>query len=279
MIVATAGHVDHGKTSLVKQLTGVDTDRLEEEKSRGLTIELGFAYRKLPDGVTLGFIDVPGHSRFINTMIAGVNGIDLGLLVVAADDGLMPQTREHLDVMQLLGISAFILVITKIDRADASRVEEVARIIKTLVPAGDKVRVRSLRVRDGEAQAGQAGDRCALNIVGARDVQRGNLLAAINCLPLSSHLDVRFSLLSAAPFSLRHLSPAKLYIGTQRLACRIFFIEPAENGRLEPGQGILAQLILAEPINCCSGDRFLIRDDSESVTLGGGVVSVWQAAC
>jgi selenocysteine-specific elongation factor len=100
LLVATAGHVDHGKTSLVKHLTGVDTDRLEEEKRRGLTIDLGFAYVPVNEKVTLGFIDVPGHSRFINTMIAGVGGIDLGMLVVAADDGPMPQTGEHLQVMR-----------------------------------------------------------------------------------------------------------------------------------------------------------------------------------
>jgi selenocysteine-specific elongation factor len=94
VIVATAGHVDHGKTSLVKQLTGVDTDRLEEEKRRGLSINLGFAYRKIDQQISIGFIDVPGHKSFINTMISGISGIDLGMLVVAADDGLMPQTLE-----------------------------------------------------------------------------------------------------------------------------------------------------------------------------------------
>ena len=98
MIIATAGHVDHGKTSLIRQLTGVDTDRLEEEKRRGLSINLGYAYLPRASGTPLGFIDVPGHQRFINNMIAGISGIDLGMLVVAADDGPMPQTLEHLDV-------------------------------------------------------------------------------------------------------------------------------------------------------------------------------------
>ena len=99
MIVATAGHVDHGKTSLVKNLTGVDTDRLAEERRRGLSIELGYAYWRPDEQTAIGFIDVPGHRRFINNMIGGVSGIDLGMLVVAADDGPMPQTREHLQVM------------------------------------------------------------------------------------------------------------------------------------------------------------------------------------
>jgi len=127
LIVATAGHVDHGKTSLIKHLTGIDTDRLEEEKRRGLSINLGFAYRKLEGCSPIGFVDVPGHNRFINTMIAGVNGIDVGMLVVAADDGLMPQTIEHVDVLQLLGIESYVLVISKTDRADKQRVAEVQR--------------------------------------------------------------------------------------------------------------------------------------------------------
>ena len=113
MIIATAGHVDHGKTSLIRQLTGVDTDRLEEEKRRGLSINLGYAYLARDNGIPIGFIDVPGHQRFINTMISGISGIDMGLLVVAADDGPMPQTQEHLDVLQVLGVRQLIVVISK----------------------------------------------------------------------------------------------------------------------------------------------------------------------
>ena len=348
MIVATAGHVDHGKTSLIGHLTGVDTDRLAEEKRRGLTIDLGFAYRRINDGVTLGFIDVPGHSRFINTMIAGVSGIDLGMLVVAADDGAMPQTIEHLAVMRLLGIDDIVLVVSKIDRVEPGRVDEVSLAMQKLVPecdnavfalsnnngqgvaelqaylderalafrqrsatgsfrlsvdrafslkgvgqvvtgtaiAGrvrpgdelevlpgqDRVRVRSLRVQDAEATQGQAGDRCALNIVGAQNIHKGSTLGAIDSLPCSLHIDARFSLLAAAPYALKHLSPVKLYIGTRRLACRLYFIDDIEGGRLSPGDNALVQLILNEPAVCCCGDRFLIRDDSESITLGGGVV-------
>jgi selenocysteine-specific elongation factor len=125
VIIATAGHVDHGKTSLIKQLTGVETDRLEEEKLRGLSINLGYAYLPTQHGIPLGFIDVPGHQRFLNTMISGISGIDLGLLVIAADDGPMPQTTEHLDVLQLLGIKHLVVVISKIDRVPADRVAEV----------------------------------------------------------------------------------------------------------------------------------------------------------
>ena len=124
-VIATAGHVDHGKTSLIRQLTGVETDRLAEEQRRGLSINLGHAYLPRPRGTPLGFIDVPGHQRFINTMISGISGIDMGMLVVAADDGPMPQTHEHLDVLQLLGIEQLTLVISKIDRVDAQRLQAV----------------------------------------------------------------------------------------------------------------------------------------------------------
>src|SRR5687768_12054584 len=124
MIVATAGHIDHGKTLLVKRLTGVDTDRLPEEKARGISIDLGFAYLPL-GGTTIGFVDVPGHERFIRNMLAGVCGIDFALLVVAADDGIMPQTLEHLNILDLLHVTRGAAVITKVDRVDAERVEEV----------------------------------------------------------------------------------------------------------------------------------------------------------
>lgn len=115
MIVGTAGHVDHGKTSLVKALTGVDTDRLPEEKRRGITLELGFAHLALPSGRTVGVIDVPGHERFVKAMAAGAGGVDVALLVVAADEGVMPQTREHVDICTLLGVRRGVLVITKSD--------------------------------------------------------------------------------------------------------------------------------------------------------------------
>ena len=137
MIVATAGHVDHGKTELVKALTGIDTDRLPEEKVRGLTIDLGFAYHKLDNGQLLGFVDVPGHQKFIRNMLAGVAGIDLSLLVVAADDGIMPQTREHLEILSLLGVPQLLVVITKIDRVSWDRV------------AGLRVQIRKLLKKSG----------------------------------------------------------------------------------------------------------------------------------
>jgi len=133
MIVATAGHVDHGKTTLIRALTGVDTDRLPEEKERGLTVDLGFAYLPLGDSRTIGFIDVPGHERFVRNMVAGVAGIDLGLLVVAADDGVMPQTREHAAVLRLLGVGRALVALSKADRVGQARIEAVADAIGALL--------------------------------------------------------------------------------------------------------------------------------------------------
>src|SRR6516162_9253785 len=115
MIIGTAGHIDHGKTALVKALTGIDTDRLKEEKRRGITLELGFAHLQLDDGTVAGVVDVPGHERFVKAMAAGAGGVDLAILVIAADEGVMPQTREHLDICRLLGVRAGVIAITKSD--------------------------------------------------------------------------------------------------------------------------------------------------------------------
>lgn len=135
MIVATAGHVDHGKTLLIKALTGTDTDRLPEEKARGLSIDLGFAYTPLPNGDILGFVDVPGHEKFIRNMLCGVAAVDFALLVVAADDGPMPQTEEHLAIVDQLGIRQGAVALTKTDRADANRIRQVREDIAALLEA------------------------------------------------------------------------------------------------------------------------------------------------
>jgi len=351
MIVATAGHVDHGKTSLIKQLTGVDTDRLEEEKRRGLSINLGFAYSRGIEEPTIGFIDVPGHNRFINTMIAGVSGIDLGMLVVAADDGPMPQTIEHLDIMHLLGVSDYVVVITKIDRVEPGQVAKVSDTVQALLadacpvfavnaldgsgvaelkqflcgraeqrgprsdagyfrlsidrsfvlkgiglvvtgtaisgkvsvgdslkllPLGKLLRVRTIYAQDEAVEICKAGQRCALNVVGdvsKEQVNRGdNLLDEKVAIP-TARFDARLHLLPNLPFGLKHLSPVKLYIGADRKRARLFLLQkPASGNRLNPGENSLVQLITDEELACCSGDRFLLRDDSESVTLGGGIV-------
>ncbi len=130
IIIGTAGHIDHGKTSLVKVLTGVDTDRLKEEKERGITIELGFAPFTLPSGLRLGLVDVPGHERFVRNMVAGATGIDLVLLVIAADEGIMPQTREHLDICQLLGVRDGVVALTKADMVDGEWLEMVTEDVR-----------------------------------------------------------------------------------------------------------------------------------------------------
>jgi selenocysteine-specific elongation factor len=153
LILGTAGHIDHGKTSLVKALTGVDTDRLKEEKARGITIELGFAHLELPGGLRFGIVDVPGHERFVRTMVAGVGGMDLVLLVIAADEGIMPQTREHLEICQLLGVKRGIVVLTKKDLVDRDWLdlvtEEVREYLAESFLAGAPIVAVSSRTGDG----------------------------------------------------------------------------------------------------------------------------------
>lgn len=140
VVIGTAGHIDHGKTSLVKALTGTDTDRLPEEKARGITIDLGFAFLEEPDGLVIEIVDVPGHERFVKNMLAGAGGIDLALLVVAADEGVMPQTREHLAICQLLRIKSGIVVLSKADLAEPDWIElvrdDVRRVVETTFLAG-----------------------------------------------------------------------------------------------------------------------------------------------
>src|SRR6266550_3809349 len=121
LTLGTAGHIDHGKTVLVRALTGVDTDRLPEERARGISIELGYARLLLPSGRQLSVVDVPGHERFVRTMVAGATGIDLFLMTIAADDGVMPQTREHAAVLSALGVSTGVVAVTKSDVADPAR--------------------------------------------------------------------------------------------------------------------------------------------------------------
>jgi selenocysteine-specific elongation factor len=354
VIIATAGHVDHGKTTLIRALTGVDTDRLAEEKRRGLSINLGYAYLPVAGALPLGFIDVPGHRRFINTMIAGISGIDMGLLVVAADDGPMPQTREHLDVLEQLGVPELSVVISKTDRVAERRVDEVRQELEALlrehswsapemfpvdstqdlgigalrenlqrraeqaqarkatglfrisldrafnikgtglvvtgtiasgsVQTGDSLRlldgrrgrVRGLRVHDGDAESAIAGQRCAINLAGnltAAEINRGTWLLGEDSVAPSQRLDVEFSLVSSAPFPLKHLAPVKLHLGAGRVAGRLALLESSRRKeRLQPGTTCLARLLLDEPVAACRQDRFLLRDHAEAVTLGGGRV-------
>ena len=357
MIIATAGHVDHGKTSLVKALTGIDTDTLAEEKARGLTINLGYAYLPTDTGKPIGFIDVPGHHRFINNMIAGASSIDRALLIVAADDGVMPQTREHLDVLMLLGVQQIDIVITKIDRVSESQVASVSSAIKSIVrdvnaidpnvfhvsnttgkgidglrshlvdcksdvekkkkagdtvhgfrlsidrrfhvkgagvvvtgtasagsvcvgdtlrllPRGIDVRVKEVRANDVKDETASAGQRVALCISGKielKDIDRGDLLVDPDLCDMSERIDVSLKLLPGLSRPLKHLTPVKVHIGAKRLAAQLALIN-SQTSKLRPGESSKAQLILQEALCATHGERFVIRDDSEMETLGGGFV-------
>src|SRR5438874_8611311 len=141
LTIGTAGHIDHGKTWLVRALTGKDTDRLPEERERGISIDLGYAPLKLPDGRTVSVIDVPGHERFVRTMVAGASGIDLFLLVIDANEGARPQTHEHLAILRLLGVDRGVIAVTKADAADAETLELALEEARELVPDAPVVAV------------------------------------------------------------------------------------------------------------------------------------------
>ena len=188
MIVGTAGHIDHGKTTLVKALTGVDADRLPEEKARGITLDLGYAYAAQADGSVLGFIDVPGHEKLIHNMLAGATGIDFVLLVVAADDGPMPQTREHLELLGLLGLNHGAVALTKCDAVDAARVaaarSEIAALLAGTPLEGSPAFALSATTGEGVAEL-----RRHLEATAAEHVQRDSAgrfrLAIDRCFTLS----------------------------------------------------------------------------------------------
>jgi selenocysteine-specific elongation factor len=168
VVLGTAGHIDHGKTSLVKALTGIDTDRLREEKERGITIELGFAHLRMPSGIDLAVVDVPGHERFVRTMVAGATGIDLVLLVVAADEGAMPQTREHLDICSLLGVKAGLVALTKADLVDPDFLdlarEDVAEVTRGTFLEGAPVLPVSATTGEGLPDLVMAIDALAASV-------------------------------------------------------------------------------------------------------------------
>ncbi len=188
MIIGTAGHIDHGKTTLVKALTGVDCDRLKEEKARGITLDLGYAYTPLAAGGTLGFIDVPGHEKLIHNMLAGATGIDFVLLVIAADDGPMPQTREHLDIVELLGIRQGAVALTKIDGVSSERqaqaTAEIADLLAGTALADAPIFPVAAITGEGIASLRAHLDRMATEI-GERTRQGGFRLAIDRCFTLS----------------------------------------------------------------------------------------------
>ena len=351
MIIATAGHIDHGKTSLIKALTGTDTDRLPEEKARGISIDLGFAYLPLSNGQLLGFVDVPGHERFVRNMLAGVCAIDYALLVVAADDGPMPQTYEHLNILALLNVTRGAVVISKTDRVAQARIQEVANqmeaILDTVFPgrfpilpvsmrsgagidalrsllieeaarqvasksssqhfrfaidrafvlsgagtvvtgtifnghikANDKVlvsghdaevRVRSIQIHGSPADAVGAGQRCALNLSGVHidTVGRGDWVLNSAIHNPSARMDVRISVIQSESESLQHWTPVHLHIGSADVTARI--VVPRGKS-IAPGTSAFAQILLGRPACAIRLDRFILRDQSATRTLGGGVV-------
>src|SRR5450631_3027675 len=356
VIVGTAGHIDHGKTSLVKALTGIDADRLEEEKRRGITIDIGFAHFELPapDGsrIRLGFVDVPGHERFVRNMLAGVGGIDLVLLVIAADEGIKPQTREHFDICRLLAIRRGITVLTKSDAVDAETLEvvrlevedyvrgsfldpaqspivavssltgagldelksalaqvasEVAAknsaalarlpidrvftmkgfgtvVTGTLVagtihreeelevfPTGRKVRVRGVQVHGQATSEAVAGQRTALNLVGAStdDLSRGMTLAPAATLAVTRRVDVRLSLLSSAPRPLKSRTRVHFHSNTMETAAEVALHSVKQ---IAPGSQAFARLKFPESALLLPGDHYIVRQFSPVVTIGGGIV-------
>jgi selenocysteine-specific elongation factor len=351
MIVGTAGHINHGKTALVKRLTGVDTDRLKEEKARGITIDLGFAYRAVEGSTTLAFVDVPGHERLIHNMLAGASGIEFVLLVVAADDGVMPQTREHLQIVGLLGLADGAVALTKTDLVSAERLAEAAAEIGELLagtplagaplfplscldgsgvgalaahleakarcavprtpegnfrlavdrcftlagagtvltgcvhsgevhegdrllvsPSGIEVRVRAIHAHNRPARHGRAGERCALNVAGPQvskeAIRRGDWIVAEAAHAPSARLDVELALLPTERARLKHWTPVHLHLGAGEVNARVALLEQP----LAPGTTRLAQLVLERPVGALHGERFIVRDQSASRTLGGGRV-------
>jgi selenocysteine-specific elongation factor len=350
MIIGTAGHIDHGKTALVKALTGVDGDRLKEEKARGITIDLGFAYLPVAGHKTLGFIDVPGHERLVHTMLAGAGGIDFALLAVAADDGVMPQTREHLAIIDLLGIERGVVALTKTDIASPERVAEVtaeigqaidgtklegAEIIpvsartgqgidrlrmqleaaadnipdrsnearfrlavdrvftlpgigvvvtgtvlsgavhvgdRVLVsPSGQAARVRSLHAQNKPADRGQAGDRCALNLVGdgvsKESIHRGDVVLDPELHAPTERIDARLHLLASETRPVRQWLPARLHHASAEVGAHIVLLDDEP---IAPGATADVQLVLDRPIAAAISDRYIIRDVSAQRTIGGG---------
>ena len=353
VIIGTSGHIDHGKTALVKALTGIDADRLEEEKRRGITIDIGFAHLNLQalsgEELRLGFVDVPGHERFVRNMLAGIGGIDMVLLVVAADEGIKPQTIEHFDICRLLSIRRGITVITKADTVDAETLdvvrleledflrgsflegapmvavsslkgtglEELKReltkaaveapakdsaalfrlpidrvftmkgfgtvVTGTLIsgtvqkedelevfPSGRRVRVRGVQVHGKPADQALAGQRTALNLAGAdvEDLARGMTMATPGLLHSTKRLDVSLSVLSSARL-LKARARVHLHAYATETIAEVVLFGAKE---LKPGESGFAQLRLAEPVLLLPGDRFILRQFSPVVTIGGGIV-------
>ncbi len=353
VIVGTAGHIDHGKSTLVEALTGTHPDRLEEEKRRGITIDLGFAFLE-EGGVRFGFVDVPGHERFVKNMLAGAWGVDVLLLVIAADEAIKPQTREHFDICRLLGVKRGVIALTKIDRVDAEtqalerlEIEDFVQgsflgksqivpvsaktgeglgklkeallqaaqeveakdpqhyfrlpidrsfsvkgfgtvITGTLVagqissgqeaellPAAKRLRVRGLQTGGKSVERAEAGQRTAVNLAGVEhsEIRRGMMLAAPGRFRASRRVDVRLELLPSAR-GLKHRAKVHFHAGTSETVGEVLWYEGSE---LAPGQSGLAQIRVQDEVVLVRGDRFIVRQFSPMITIGGGVVLDPQA--
>ncbi|SRR5579875_371511 len=348
VIVGTAGHIDHGKSALVEALTGTNPDRLEEEKRRGITIDLGFAFLRMGD-VRFGFVDVPGHERFVRNMLAGAGGIDVLLLVVSADESIMPQTREHFDICRLLGISRGVVALTKSDLVEPEMLDLVRLEIEDFVrgsflagapivpvsartgagldilkqellnaalaapskdatrhfrlpidrsfatkgfgtvvtgtlisgtvrvkdeielhPLGRLVRVRGLHSGGQAIEQAFAGQRTAVNLAGVEhgEVRRGMVLSAPGVFHPTRRIDARVTLLpSARP--LRNHARVHFHQGSAEAIAEVILLGRSE---ISPGEEALAQLRLDEEVLALPGDRFILRQFSPVITIGGGVV-------
>lgn len=350
VVVGTAGHIDHGKSSLVRKLTGMDPDRLPEEKERGLTIDLGFAPMSLDDGELVGIIDVPGHEKFIRNMVAGASGIDIVILVVAADDSVMPQTLEHLDIMSLLGVRRGIIAINKIDLVEADMVElvqdeilemvsgtfledapmipvsaetgegvdDLRQMLQSLVrelpprdeggvfrlpiqrvfssrghgtvvtgvpvsgqvkiddrlellPHGSTGRVRGLQAYRVQVEKARAGHSTAINLadVDYRDLHRGMIAATPGFFRATEMVEVSLRALDGLAKPMVHRMPVRFLQGTMEAVGRLYLIDCQT---VEAGGEALAQIRLDQPVVVAPGDRFVLRQASPMVTLGGGEV-------
>jgi len=348
-VIGTAGHVDHGKSKLVEALTGIDPDRLKEEKEREMTIDLGFAWLTLPSGQTVSIVDVPGHEDFIKNMLAGVGGIDAALFVVAADEGVMPQTKEHLAILDLLQVKGGVVALTKVDLVEdeewlelvtAEVAEEIegttlagARIIpvsvKTgeglpalleeldrlmtmvapkmdigrprlpidrvftiagfgtvvtgtlidgrfhvgqeveILPEGLKARIRGLQTHKESIETAIPGSRVAINLAGVStdELQRGDVVTIPGWLSPTRVIDVRLQLLSDAPKPLRHNVAVELFTGSAQVMAKTRLLD---SEAIAPGGTGWVQLRLAEPIAVVKEDRFIVRQPSPPLTIGGG---------
>ncbi len=349
LILGTAGHVDHGKTALIKALTDIDCDTHKEEKERGITINLGFSHLTLPSGEAVGIVDVPGHKDFIKTMVAGAFGIDIVLLVVAADSGIMPQTIEHLKIIEMLGVRQGIVVLTKIDLVDDEMTElaemEIAEFLEgTIFEDAPVVGVSSVTregmdelvakiaevipkikerkstdyfrmyidrifnvkglgfvvtgsVLDGELKTGREllllpgktkkvkvrniqrhgeptekvfpGDRAAINLAGLKldDYQRGMVLSDKQ-IEDTSMIDATYTLFDVN-YEPGLWSKVIFYSGTFECAARIHLLD---KDILKAGETAIVQIHLEKPAILINSDRFIIRNSSNDMTLGGGIV-------